>query len=293
MNRIQKKYGIIAFICGVVIIAGYFLFPVIQMKGNLWNESFANMLESAGASDVKHIPAWRFLTSIFQSTEPEYYDSIALFYGFDNSNELILLYILPLLGGFGMMITGFAGVGIGMIVSGTICCASYFFEIATFPESLSYTYGFSFWQILLIITSILGIIVGVLVFSSEKKTKDTAPAHNDSINHTDRVKEEKRGTLIGRSGEYKDAEVPVQPGETIIIGRDAAVCNLVLQDHVISRIHCYIQFDESRGDYIVKDVSRYGVFDDSGKQIESNTDVRIKPGHSIQIGKTNEVFSLM
>ena len=285
MKRRSNDCSYIAFVCGIIILGGFLLFPVIHMRETMWNESFATMVESAGSFGVRHFSAWRFFSSILQKTEPEYYDSIAQFYGYKDATQLVLPFILPLLGGLGLLVTGLTKSGIGIIISGIISGASYLIQIGCFPENLSYSYGFSFWQFFLIVISVLGIITGFVTLYIPTRTISTAQsdAAKDRIMVT--------GYLHGNSGEFKDAEIPIQPGETIAIGR-SATCNLVLQNPAVSRVHCYVQYDDSKGDYIVRDVSMHGVYDSFGKPIEKNVDVKIKPGTTIQIGKTDEVFAL-
>ena len=294
MDQRIKRLNNIAVICGIVIIIGFFWFPVMKLRGTFWNESFAGFLESSGSQDVRNIGAWRFLHSFFNDVEPKYYDSIAQFYGYKNAIEVFLLFGLPVVGGIGLIVSGLTGSRTGIIISGIISAVSYLMQIITFPENMSQAYEYSFWQYLLLAVAILGIVTGFLGSSSENQSIITAQSQEHSP-QDDSVMDgtwKKQGALIGLDGEYKDATIPIHPGERIILGRDPESCNLIFQDNAVSRVHCYIQYDEQKEEYIVIDVSTFGVFDSFDKPIERNVEVRIKPGKRIQIGKTNEVFVL-
>lgn len=100
------------------------------------------------------------------------------------------------------------------------------------------------------------------------------------------------GTLVGISGMYEGAELPLNPGDKIIIGRDAGKSNLVIPDKEISRQHCEIEYDSYNRSYIVTDHSTNGVYFEDGTRIEAGEPAYIIPGAVIRIGNTINVFKL-
>lgn len=100
------------------------------------------------------------------------------------------------------------------------------------------------------------------------------------------------GAIAGVSGMYEGAELPISPGDKIIIGRDAGKSNLVIQDKEISRQHCEIAYDSYNQSYIVTDHSTNGVYLGDGSRIAEKQPVFLKPGTVIRMGNTIHVFQL-
>lgn len=100
------------------------------------------------------------------------------------------------------------------------------------------------------------------------------------------------GKLVGVSGMYQGAELVIRPGDKIIIGRDAARSNLVIQDKEISRKHCEITYDAYNQVYILCDCSTNGVYLGDGSRTEAQRPVSLKPGSVIRLGNTDHVFEL-
>lgn len=100
------------------------------------------------------------------------------------------------------------------------------------------------------------------------------------------------GTLAGVGGMYAGAELPVNPGDKIVIGRDASKCNLVIQDKEISRRHCEVAYDSYNRSYLVTDCSTNGVYLEDGSRIAEQQPVSLGPGTRIRLGNTDHVFEL-
>lgn len=102
----------------------------------------------------------------------------------------------------------------------------------------------------------------------------------------------KKGALIGLGGMYQGAELPIEIGETLTIGRDAEKSNLVIQEREISRAHCAVSFDPIRQCYTVTDYSTNGVYLKDGSQIAQGQPVYLYSGDTIRLGNTVHVFRL-
>ncbi|WP_432627731.1 FHA domain-containing protein [Brotaphodocola sp.] len=101
-----------------------------------------------------------------------------------------------------------------------------------------------------------------------------------------------KGGLIGIKGFYQGAEIPLNLGEKIVIGRDQEKSNLIISAKEISRKHCEISFDPVSKEYIVCDESTNGVYLGDGSRIESKKPVHLKSGTVLQMGQTEHMFKL-
>lgn len=102
----------------------------------------------------------------------------------------------------------------------------------------------------------------------------------------------KQGALIGVSGMYQGAEIPMNSEESITIGRDAESSNLVISDKAVSRQHCSVTYDAFRQTYSVMDHSTNGVYLRDGSRLVQGQPATLHPGDTIRIGNTDHVFQL-
>jgi hypothetical protein len=100
------------------------------------------------------------------------------------------------------------------------------------------------------------------------------------------------GIIQGISGMYQEAEIQLKINETVIIGRDSAKCNLVIDDKAVSRRHCGISYDAFNCIYKVQDFSTYGVYLADGTRIPSGQMAELQPGTQIRLGSTANIFLL-
>ncbi|GEM_PF-1127759 len=102
----------------------------------------------------------------------------------------------------------------------------------------------------------------------------------------------KQGTLVGLNGTYQNARIPLEYGESIIIGRDEKQCNLILSGDQISRKHCLITFDSYDGLFRVTDLSTNGIFLENGERLTARQEVKLPSGSQIRIGSDEHTFLL-
>jgi len=95
--------------------------------------------------------------------------------------------------------------------------------------------------------------------------------------------------IYGIKGEYAGAEAAV--GDGIVIGRDPAACQLVLNKDKVSRRHCKIAYNPANNTYVVTDYSSNGTYI-SGKAMQKNQPTEIPAGTMIQLGKDGDIFRL-
>lgn len=95
----------------------------------------------------------------------------------------------------------------------------------------------------------------------------------------------KDGKLIGISGSYKGMVIPLAFHESVILGRDPAVSNLVFKDPKISKKHCKIT-RQSWG-YRVESYSDNGTFLKNGARITKDG-ARLNTGDEIALGENKQ-----
>lgn len=71
--------------------------------------------------------------------------------------------------------------------------------------------------------------------------------------------ERTEGYLFFVTGGLSGQKFPIQPDETVSIGRDPNLCQIVLEEPHISRRHCTIRYDEKLGMYEVVNTSKNGI----------------------------------
>lgn len=91
------------------------------------------------------------------------------------------------------------------------------------------------------------------------------------------------GRLIGLTGEYAGAKIPIGK-EPIVIGRDQHCSNIILQNNQVSRQHCSIVYDANRKLYIVRDFSSNGTFLENGTRLNPNQVNELPAGTQFRVG---------
>lgn len=99
-----------------------------------------------------------------------------------------------------------------------------------------------------------------------------------------------RPTLVGVQGEYAGASIPIEPGQKLIVGRDATRCNVILSSPQVSRLHMTVEYVD--GKFIVVDYSTYGTHDLNQGQLPKETSVSVPAGTTLRLGNGDEVFRL-
>lgn len=106
--------------------------------------------------------------------------------------------------------------------------------------------------------------------------------------HTEK---KKKGVIMGISGAYAGAELLLEAGG-IIVGRDAANAELIIEAPKVSRRHCRIVYDAQKGEYLVTDYSTNGTF--AGKQrLTKGVAEKLPAGTVLNIGDSRNSFRLM
>lgn len=104
----------------------------------------------------------------------------------------------------------------------------------------------------------------------------------------------KLGTIIGVSGQFKDAHIMVKDGETVVFGRDSSQCNLVFDQTSmdVSGVHCRIAYNGLTDTYTVVDRSKNGTFTAGGHRLQPGMPVPLPKGTEIYLASNKNSFRL-
>lgn len=102
-----------------------------------------------------------------------------------------------------------------------------------------------------------------------------------------------RGVMVGLSGVYAGAEIPMTDGEFIRLGRKNTN-HLIFEDQIkVSREHCKIKWDAAEKKYIIYDYSNTGSFANGSHDcLPQNLNMPLEPGTVLAIGDDTNTFRL-
>lgn len=100
--------------------------------------------------------------------------------------------------------------------------------------------------------------------------------------------------ILGVVGMYAGSMFPLEPGETVVIGRDQNVAQIVFVNGAekISRRHCSVMFSSKDNKYRVIDYSSNGTYI-GGNALPKNSPVLVERGSALALGNTNNVIRLL
>lgn len=93
-------------------------------------------------------------------------------------------------------------------------------------------------------------------------------------------------------GSCKGLEAVIFPNESIVIGRDPAVANIIINSDKISKKHCTIWYDDEKGQYAVTDHSQNGTFTENGEQLFKDSPNFLPDGSIIYLCDQDCIFQL-
>ena len=96
-------------------------------------------------------------------------------------------------------------------------------------------------------------------------------------------------TLTATKGQYEGSKIEFDG--SVVIGRDPACSELIIDDNNVSRMHCTITFDRQDHTYIVTDHSTNGTFI-GRERIEKGKSRIVPKGTFIIIGQSGNNFRL-
>lgn len=107
------------------------------------------------------------------------------------------------------------------------------------------------------------------------------------------VTDHPRGVMVGIAGVFRGAEITMQDGEIMHLGRDLSN-DLVFQDAAhISRMHCNIIWQAEQQNYLIEDHSSNGCYiNNASERLSKNVQIALEPGTIIDIGDRTNRFRL-
>lgn len=129
--------------------------------------------------------------------------------------------------------------------------------------------------------------------AQEEKGKGEAGKEEAGRKETARPEPElSPGCLQVFCGLFAGAEIEMKHMETIVIGRDAAQCNLIIEDDAVSRKHCTVTYNAVNGNYLLMDISGNGTYLADGQRIPKNFAMELKAGTGFYAGEEKNRFRL-
>lgn len=163
---------------------------------------------------------------------------------------------------------------------------------------ITFSFGYGFWLALFfVIAALVMSLITIKLINDEQG--EPAPAPNPQPGPGPRPAPSPSPRPAGAhqivciSGEFANASFPINPGETVVIGRDSAASNIVIVAPKVSRKHCTITFDASKNMFIVVDCSTNGTFTENGTRLMANMNNPLPSGTVISLGSNENRFRLV
>lgn len=130
------------------------------------------------------------------------------------------------------------------------------------------------------------------VMEIHKQQKDAMVSYTDEA--AEKTSEAARGVMVGLTGCYAQAEIPLHKGEKIKLGRELKNDLVFANQSVVSREHCIIQWFPDKQKYMIVDHSSNGCFinGEMFRSIPRNKPVYLDVGTILDIGDANNRFRL-
>jgi pSer/pThr/pTyr-binding forkhead associated (FHA) protein len=100
------------------------------------------------------------------------------------------------------------------------------------------------------------------------------------------------GAIIGVRGYLQGRIIELRDNVPCTIGRDPQMCDLVIMNENVSRVHCRIYFDPNMKMYVVNDNSTNGVLIQNGQWTHRGDTVAVPRGTHIAIGTQSDEILL-
>lgn len=158
--------------------------------------------------------------------------------------------------------------------------------------ALWHNLGLAWW-----ILAIGFLFTGVLAYYRLSVFEDAAAsADNSDSGHVSadnsvsgEQKEQGEHGFTFRFGEYNGASVSLNIGDAVVIGRSAKMCNIIIEDPVVSRKHCEVRLQSAKGDFTIVDYSSVGTYL-CREKITGMTSA--KAGDVISVGRLENMIEL-
>lgn len=161
--------------------------------------------------------------------------------------------------------------------------------------------GIETWQIALISVGVLafvGIVVAIVLVCVSTSKTDEIEIDDEKPEHEERTTEE-QAVVCGPSvailnGPLAGAEIPLRDKETIYVGKDTKLANIVFTGDYpnVSRLHCSIMYDAKHQKYFVTDSSANGTYYLNNLKLEKGKRTAVQPGTTLILANENAKIML-
>lgn len=273
----KSIFKILLMVTGLWHILVFFLIPYAKLEGLM--SSLGQLAGALGAGEA-YPEKLTGLSAV----------KMASMFGSD-SGLLLVMFVAPVVLGaiillLNLISKGKAGYVLTMILS-VVMLAFYGLAIIGLQDYAQIGYSTGATVYICLVICVAQFIISIIGLVKDKGQASAPKAAGKDVKVS-----KKDGTITGVRGSYSGAVIPVKSGDTIIIGRDPAVCSIVVKDEKASRKHCEIAFNGDNGMYAVTDYSVNGVYDRDGNRIAEKVAVPMTAGSEIRIGKDGDIFRL-
>lgn len=299
MNRFAKKFRVLGSLCILVNLFALFL-PVTRRV----QENYADLTWSQ--ADYIKGALGRYLT--FFGVETTDVTSVSV-------GWVLLFMVLPLLLALIAGIWGLAGSSVQKVSSVLAFAVLLLYAGMAadlgrlWPEAASgqeycrgaacvWTLAFSGCGAFLAVLSLLSVPGKVKAPAGgipqiEEIRQEQAETKYNIIAEEKQEPQQEHGVLVGRTGLYAGAEIPLPEGEYIRLGRQPDNHLVFEGQRNVSRRHCQIKWDAGRQKYMFRDYSSNGSFVNGREDcLPQNLELELEPGSTIAIGDENNTFYL-
>lgn len=106
------------------------------------------------------------------------------------------------------------------------------------------------------------------------------------------VSEEKEPAILGLRGDYAGGRIPLKPGDSLMIGSDTKLSNLVSEGKGISGQHCCIEYNKEKNQYLVQDLSETGTYTNDGRRLKYGEGEWLSRDSLLILGSDENMFML-
>ncbi len=93
-------------------------------------------------------------------------------------------------------------------------------------------------------------------------------------------------------GKYEGMEYYIYPNEKLVLGRGYDRADLIFDEPQISRVHCWIQYNQTTNHYYISNQSTNGIYIGEDKVEEKDVILEVKKGTRIRLANTEQVFEI-
>lgn len=103
---------------------------------------------------------------------------------------------------------------------------------------------------------------------------------------------EREPAILGLKGDYAGGRIPLRPGDSLMIGSDNRLCNLVTEGNEISGQHCCVEYNKEKDEYLVQDLSETGTYTNDGRRLKTGEGEWLCRNSLLILGSEENTFLL-